>query len=184
MLKFTNVYKNYGDFALKNISFHLKTGESIAITGPSGSGKSTIVDLALAFEKADRGTVENSFKSVSCVFQEDRLVENASIKDNILAVKQNNDGLEILKELDIENYDQKAKNLSGGMKRRLAIARALAYSGDLLILDEAFTGLDDKTKMKTINVIKKYNKGKSLIIISHNSEDFKAFEIKNFISTQ
>lgn len=184
MLKFTNVYKKYDDFLLEDISFQLKENESIGVVGPSGSGKSTIIDLALAFVKADSGLVENSFESFSCVFQENRLVENASINDNILAVKQNCDGLKILKELEIESFNQKVRNLSGGMKRRVAIARALAYSGDLLILDEAFTGLDNKIKIKTIDVIKHYSQGKSLILISHNPEDFKAFGIKKLISTQ
>lgn len=184
MIKFTNVYKKYEDFLLEDISFKLNSKECLGIVGPSGSGKSTIINLALGFEKADKGTIENTFKSISCVFQENRLVETASVKDNILAVKQNNDGLRILKELEIENFNQKSKNLSGGMKRRVAIARALAYDGELLILDEAFNGLDKKMKIKTINIIKKYTKNKSIILISHNLEDFNLFEIENFISTQ
>ena len=87
-------------------------------------------------------------------------------------------------EIEIENFNQKIKNLSGGMKRRVAIARALAYGGEVLILDEAFNGLDEKIKLKTISIIKKYTKNKSIILISHNLEDFNRFEIENFISTQ
>lgn len=180
MIKFENVAVTFDNFSLEDLSFHLRRGEKLGIWGPSGSGKSTIVDLILGFLKPCRGRIEKSYKSVSTVFQEDRLIEEISAYENIRAVSPKDPG-PILSFLGLDDYGQKTCQLSGGMKRRLALARALVYDGELLILDEPFTGLDERNRARAIEAIGKFSSSKSIILISHRETDFALMGIDDLV---
>ena len=181
MLEFKNVYKSYDNEVIKNLSFILKNGEKLAIVGDSGIGKTTIFNLILKFETPDKGEVVNNFKRISTVFQENRLIEEISALENLNLVseKPETELKAILSELGIENENQRVSLMSGGMKRRVAIARALAYGGDLYLLDEPIQGLDVETRDRVIEAIKKYTKGSSTILISHEDRDLVSFGIED-----
>ncbi len=135
----------FGDFSME-----LREGEALAVMGESGSGKTTLVKLLLGLIEPDSGTVEGfEEKRVSVVFQEDRLLPWYSAKENIALVLHGMDkaereqkALELLAETELsEAADKPIHELSGGMQRRVSIARALAFGGDIIILDEPLKGL-------------------------------------------
>ncbi len=177
MLMLDNVSFSYGDkTVLENFSLTVDKGECVCLSGPSGCGKTTVTRIVMGLEKPKSGTVVAPRK-VSCVFQEDRLLSHLSLQKNIRLV---------LKESQYEYADRllelfglgdslckSVNELSGGMKRRAAIVRALAYGGDLLILDEAFNGIDEENKSIISQTIKEdfLDKGKSVLMITHVLDD-------------
>lgn len=177
MLKLCNVSFSYGEKAvLKNFSLSVKGGECIALSGASGIGKTTVARLLLGLEKPQSGAVAAPDR-ISCVFQEDRLISSLNVKKNIqLVLRGKDDGLvdDLLSRFGLSG-DAKSRidSLSGGMKRRVAIIRAIAYAGDALILDEAFNGLDTQNKKIAAEIIKHefLDKNKPVLMISHIKED-------------
>ena len=172
-VELTDVGKSYGEKSvLRNITAFIPPGSRLVITGPSGCGKTTLVRLILGLEKPDKGLVRVGEKDVAGVqragaaFQEARLSETASVYENVAAAGTG-DG--ILEEL-IPGIDSAmaAGDLSGGMKRRAAVARALASTAPLLILDEPFAGLDDISREKTLACILRRQAGRTLIITAHD----------------
>ena len=162
--------------AVKGIDFTFQEGKFYAIVGKSGCGKTTVSKLLLGLEKAKQGTVLAPQK-ISCVFQEDRLLNHLTLKKNIFLVipkERQEFALKLAEELGLkESLTLKPTELSGGMKRRVAIIRAIAFSGDALILDEAFNGLDTQNKIKIANIIKQefILKDKPVLMITHIEED-------------
>ena len=124
----------------------------------------------------DRSGID--IKSISCMFQEDRLIPYLSAIDNVRIVlrgKNNNNREEVrnhlLSILPDDSLDMPVSSLSGGMKRRVALARALSYPGKLIILDEPFTGLDKDTKLNVIDYILKMRNNRTLLIATHGTDD-------------
>ncbi len=175
MIKFENVYKRFGEReVLSNFSLCLEKGDRLCIMGESGCGKTTLINLLLGFIKPDSGTVSLGGKAVA-VFQEDRLCEDFSALTNVTLGMKKRDKAKaekILRELSLDGDEKRpVRELSGGMKRRVAIARALAYNSDILLLDEAFTGLDGQTKHRVAEVINRLTEEKTVVIVSHDAED-------------
>lgn len=181
MLKFKNVSFSYENELFKNFNFEAQVNETTCILGPSGSGKTTLLKLAAGLIKPQSGVVENFIGRSSFVFQEEVLLPWFSALKNIelLGVSEKT-ALEFLKEFGLEEAkDLFPAELSGGMKRRLSIARALAYGGDVFYLDEPAQGLDIKTMEKSLNILKSKIGGKSVLLITHNLEE--AFLLANRI---
>lgn len=181
MIEFKNVCFSYGEkIILNNLSFSLSDGKNLLISGVSGSGKTTVAKLILNLITADSGTV-TSPSSIATVFQEDRLIEQINVFKNIcLPLKKNNFNYaeKLLAEFRLSQIKNKpVYELSGGMKRRVSIIRAIAFGGDALLLDEPFNGIDnDNIKIIADIINREYTqKGKSVIIISHNTADAKLF---------
>ncbi len=172
MIKVNNVFKSYdGKAVLENVSFHVEKGEKVALTGPSGAGKTTLMRIISGLEKADKGNVIiNKSAKLTYVFQENRLLEQKSVLENILSVKSDKE--RALYFLDrcglLPHKNKKAGELSGGMKRRLAIARALSYGGDIYFLDEPLRELDDETLKSVATLIKEETKDKTVLLITHD----------------
>ncbi len=179
----SGVSKSYdGQPVLQDISLTFPFGSVTCISGPSGCGKTTLLRLIAGLEKPDQGTVED-VPSLSAVFQEPRLLPHLSARDNIAkllplkrrdAVKEANFWLS---ELGLsEEANKLPAQLSGGMQQRVAIGRALAFcrarNCGLLILDEAFKGLDPTRKASVIELIKKHTKGITVIAVSHEVEEY------------
>ena len=145
-------------------------GVFYSLSAVSGKGKTTLFRLIAGLEKAKSGTIEVE-GGVSYMFQEDRLFENLTLLENLtLVCPDENLAEQLLTDLNL--YAEKgtfARELSGGMKRRASLARALLYPAENVLLDEAFTGMDDNTKQLAINAIIKNCKGKTLIIASHDN---------------
>ena len=186
MIEFRNVTYGYGVRRPVLSGFDLKVGdgERIALMGRSGSGKTTILRLAAGLARPRSGSVTIGDPGrISCVFQEDRLIPWKSVIENVLlfaGTKDERGGTdalrrsaeELLTSLMIgEAADMLPGELSGGMRRRAALARALAHPFDVLLLDEAFTGLDAETARACINVVDRYAEGKTIIMATHTGEE-------------
>lgn len=172
MIEVKNISKSFGEkTVLKNVSFTIKQGEHIALMGKSGVGKTTLLRIIAGLETADEGEVviEPAAKK-TFVFQENRLLEHKSVIENILAVTPDEKkALYFLERTGlIADKDKKAGNLSGGMKRRLAIARALTFGGDIYYFDEPLRELDEGTLNEITALIKEELRNKTAIIITHD----------------
>lgn len=170
----TGISKSFpGKTVLADFSLVFPCGKITCIKGASGCGKTTLLRILAGLEKADSGTIEGIPEHISFVFQEDRLCEDFSAMSNILLVTGktvSKDRIrEHLKELGLDgNEDKPVKTFSGGMKRRVAIARAVCYSSSLIILDEPFKGLDVKLREETMNYIKRHAEGRTIICVTHD----------------
>lgn len=175
MLKLDNVTFKYEDQAVINcLSYSFSDGITTAITGASGSGKTTLLYLLCGLNKAQSGSVYNDHKRISVVFQDHRLIPWLSALENITVTGADiSRAKELLKILfPYENIENKYPDeLSGGMKQRVSIARALAYDPDMLLLDEPFKGLDSETRTLVANTVFNEMKNKTCILITHDEGD-------------
>ncbi len=175
MLEFKNVDFSYGENEiLKNFSFSASEGVCTGILGPSGFGKTTLLNLAAGFIKPKSGTIVPFFGTKpSFVFQEDRLLPWCTVLENLTAVGISKEKAEeYLSKVKLSDALNKYHDeLSGGMQRRLAIARALAFGGDIFFFDEPLRGLDINTAEEILELIKNEISGKTAFIITHSPEE-------------
>ena len=170
--------KSYGDsLVLDHVSLDLESGCPCCLMAPSGAGKTTLFRILMGLETADSGTIEGlEGRSFSAVFQEDRLLEGYTALQNIRFVTGRgypaHELTAIIKHLLPEDSLKKpVSEFSGGMKRRVAILRAILAPTDIILMDEPFTGLDADTKQLTIDLVKELCAGKLLIIATHAEDD-------------
>jgi NitT/TauT family transport system ATP-binding protein len=172
-----NITKSYnGKKVLDNISLTIKSGATTCIMAPSGEGKTTLLRILMGLEAADSGSISglNGLRK-SAVFQEDRLCENMTPIANIkltnpkLTTQMITQSLASFGLSDCEH--QRTSELSGGMKRRVAILRALLAEYDILFLDEPFKGLDLDTKSSVISQILRLTEGKTVILVTHDESE-------------
>lgn len=170
--------KAFGEHkVLKGLDLTLEDGGIYCLMGASGMGKTTFLHILLGLESKDSGDIEG-IKSgrISAMFQENRLCENLTAAQNTALVCKNSMTIgEITNKLSeilpAECMTQPVSELSGGMKRRAALARAMLFDSDLVILDEPFTGLDSNTKREVIDFILRMQRGRILLISTHGEED-------------
>ncbi|WP_312432485.1 ATP-binding cassette domain-containing protein [Lacrimispora sp.] len=179
-LKVNHLSKSFGTlnvFMQVNLSLH--SGQVYCLMGSSGSGKTTFFRILLGLEEADSGSMEGlQGTRASAVFQENRLCESFTPADNITMVIPGRSSRsrtqareELLRLLPEEALSRPVSTLSGGMKRRVAIVRALSVPCDMILMDEPFTGLDEITKRTVIQYIKEKTRDKLVIISTHQEED-------------
>ena len=193
-IKFTNVIKSFHNLGkeeviLENLSFEIYAEEFVCVLGPSGSGKTTILGMVAGFIKPTTGEILFNSKSISrpdssrtLVFQEYALFPWLNILDNVafgLTTKSFNSNsatgkaLEYLSLVGLLAYkDHSVNQLSGGMKQRIAIARALAVDPEVLLLDEPFGALDGQTResMQT-ELLRLWTKTKKTVLFVTHSVD-------------
>ncbi len=171
MIEFVKVSKSFdGKYVLKDFSVTFSDGEFVCLLGASGCGKTTILRLASGLSLPDSGEIKrDETLRQSFIFQENRLLSWYDALGNILAVTNDREKAEhYLKETGLsEDAHKFPAELSGGMKRRLAIARALAFGGDIFFLDEPLRELDKKTASLIHALLKKELKGKTVIMVTH-----------------
>ena len=150
---------------------------------PSGSGKTTLLRILMGLEQADHGLIladgtpqDMSSLPASAVFQEDRLCESFSPIENVAmcagrSLKAPRIKWELARLLPEECLNRPVSTLSGGMKRRVAVARALLIPSHILLMDEPFTGMDDELKRNVISYIREKQDGRLLILSTHQEED-------------
>ena len=155
LLKTINLCKSFDQLeVLRGISLNIARGERVALLGPSGAGKTTLLKILAGLETPTSSSVENHARRTAFVFQEPRLIPWRSVKDNLLFVNPNGDYEEALRSVEMADFaDYPPADLSGGMRQRVNLARALITQPDLLILDEAFHSLDLGIKMRLMESI-------------------------------
>ena len=195
-LNIHNLCKSFGPLqVLNHVSFELESGQICCLMSPSGSGKTTLLRILMGLEHADSGqifydrTTDSNAKSshshetkkvrISAVFQEDRLCELFTPVENVMMVTgKSMTADQVRKELSRllpeESLSRPVSTLSGGMKRRTAICRALLADYDPLLMDEPFTGLDDETRGKVIAYILEKTSDKLVLLTTHQEQDISA----------
>lgn len=190
LLSIKKVKKNYNTIngeveAIKDISFEVNEGDFIAIVGSSGCGKSTLLSLISNLDKVTDGEIvfykENPI--IGYMLQEDALFAHMTIYENIILglrilgidSKDNIDyAVNLLEKYDLIKFkDKYPRELSGGMKQRVALIRTLAIKPDLLLLDEAFSALDFTTRLSVNDDVYKIIKGlnKTTIMVTHDLQE-------------
>lgn len=195
-IEFKNVSFTYDDTniqALKNVSFKINTGETLAIIGKTGSGKSTILDLVGRLYDVEKGEIcidqnpieqlnLNSLRNAIGYVPQDAFLFSDTINNNIKFGKENatdEEVIEAAKQAQVhkniikfnKNYDtvlgERGITLSGGQKQRVSIARALIKQPQIMLFDDCLSAVDTETEDKILNNLKKITKGKTSIIVSH-----------------
>lgn len=167
---------------LHNFNATIKCGEITCIMGASGAGKTTLLNLILGLSKPDQGQIVGvEGRSMAAVFQEERLCEDFDAIENVkLALSEKISSGRIqeeFKKVSLTDYENKAvRNLSGGMRRRVAIVRALIGNFDIIILDEPLKGFDTDLKTKVLHYIKEVSKNKTVIMVTHDYEEARFLE--------
>lgn len=175
---FDHISKAFGEKQVfQDFCCRFPEGKISCILGPSGCGKTTLLRLVSGLEKPDSGEITGTeAQKNSAVFQENRLFENLTVEKNLMLTARKGftraDAHALLRELGLETEARKPLNtLSGGMQRRVAVARALAADYDLLLLDEPLTGLDGDTRRTVLEVIRRHSAGKTCIWVTHEPAD-------------
>lgn len=171
-----NLSKSYdGRAVLENVSFTAPVGLT-RIAGNSGIGKTTLLRILLGLETADSGEITGlSGKRLAAVFQEDRLLDFMTPADNIRLPEPKLERAVILREMAAMGLtgceNQPVRELSGGMRRRVAILRALLCGADVIALDEPFKGLDEATRARVIDETKRLCRGKTVLMVTHEAAE-------------
>ena len=202
MIKVENIYKSFDDKAiLKDISFSVEMGDKLAIIGQSGVGKSVLLKHLNGLIKPDDGKVwvdntqinnisfnelQNIRRKMAMVFQFGALFDSMTINENILLAIKNLTRLKksqyldrinnSLNMVDLDNIgDLMPSEISGGMKKRVGIARAIAINPEYILYDEPTTGLDPITSDKINKLIKKVSKNRKVtsIVVTHDMKTLK-----------
>jgi NitT/TauT family transport system ATP-binding protein len=173
--------------ALDDISLTIQKGEFVSLLGPSGCGKSTVLNLVAGFDTLSEGSIKVNGKKVTgpgadrvVVFQEHGLFPWLTVLDNVaFGLKQKGMGkkerhelaMEQIKSVHLSRFaDRYPHELSGGMRQRAAIARALAMDPEILLMDEPFAALDEQTRLilhKELEEIWMRTR-KTILFITHN----------------
>lgn len=184
MIEIKNLSKIYkGEFLYRNFNCSFEEGKVNVIIGASGSGKTTLFRMMLGLTNYDTGTIKGlEHKKVSVVFQEDRLIEWLNVYENIAFVLKSylekeemdkliNEALEIVQLSEYRDYA--IKDLSGGMQRRVALARVVVCKEAVVFLDEPFKGLDDQLRICIAKKLKEKWKEEetTVFLITHNQEE-------------
>ncbi len=193
VLELNDISKNYhtklGEvLAVKDINFKIKKGEIVSLVGPSGCGKSTLLSIIAGLDQDYYGSLNKAkYLKIAYMLQSDALLPWLTIYDNAIL------GLKIKKIYNAEtkkyvdylfdfynlNEFRKSypKNLSGGMKQRVALIRTLALKPDLLLLDEPFSALDQQSRLLISDDVYKIAKKekKTVILVTHNIEEAVSF---------
>ncbi|WP_416669120.1 ABC transporter ATP-binding protein [Egbenema bharatensis] len=178
----SKVYSN-GTVALKDLNLTIAEGEFVSLLGPSGCGKSTVLRLMAGLGKMTSGHLSlegHSDRKLAFVFQEAALMPWATVQENIyLPLKLS--GLtkraaaaavaEAIELVDLQGFEQcHSRELSGGMKMRVSIARALVTHPEILLMDEPFGALDEMTRSKlNSDLLELWNRMKwTVVFVTHN----------------
>ena len=192
-LELENLKKSYGSVqAVKGVSFHIKPGEIYGLLGPNGAGKTSIISIITSLEKPQAGAVRVFGKDISlenkitksligCVPQEIvnhgffTVEEILHFISGYYGLKNNTERINaLLRRLRLwEHKDKKIPYLSGGLKRRFMIAKALVHAPKLLLLDEPTAGLDIELRASLLDFVKTLNKvdGLSILLTTHHLEE-------------
>jgi NitT/TauT family transport system ATP-binding protein len=195
MMKVQDLYKRYITneaevLALSDINLDIRDGEFVSLLGPSGCGKSTLLKIAAGLLNASQGSIEIDGAAVTApgperavVFQDYALFPWMTVEDNVEfgleargvpSVKRRQTSAELLRVVGLQDFAKRyPHHLSGGMKQRVSIARALAVEPQILLMDEPFGALDAQTRSgmqeELLRIWKVYRK--TVIFVTHSIEE-------------
>ncbi len=157
-MRIENITKSYGALPiLQNFSLQVNPGEIVALIGPSGCGKSTLLNIISGLQKPDSGVIRNDCRKIGYVFQDSRLLPWRTVAENIHLVRPKGRMEEVEEWIDAVGLHGFAQyypsQLSGGMAKRCAIAKAFYYKSDFLLMDEPFQGLDYGIRMEMLRML-------------------------------
>lgn len=178
MLTISHVNKSFGDLqVVRDFSLTVNDREIVALIGPSGCGKSTLLHMISGLREADSGTITGADGRLSYMFQTARLLPWRTVWDNIRLVREDTSPAEIqqlIEDVGLSGFEKYLPGqLSGGMARRCALARAFHYGGDLLLMDEPFQGLDYGLRMEMLDMLLSVWKKQrqSILFVTHEIDE-------------
>ncbi len=171
-----DVSKRYGGHAaLSHFTLSLPQTGGVCLFGPSGCGKTTALRLLCGLETPDAGSVRGmEGLRIACQFQEDRLLPWYTVRKNLaLACPDGAKRVDAwLARVGLLDAGEKLPaELSGGMRRRAALARALLFGGDVLLLDEPLKELDDAMRLRLLDVIAEHMPGRLTVLVTHSRDE-------------
>ena len=175
-LKINNLKKSFGETAILNdFSFSFEECGAYVILGESGVGKTTLLRIIAGLDQNYTGSVENGgAKNISFMFQEYRLFPALNAIQNVLLAKEGgapDEAESLLSQLGFKSEDmrKKPRQLSGGMKQRVAFARAIMRQSSILLLDEPTKELDSDTANNMLKIINDEAKRRLVVIVTHDN---------------
>lgn len=179
MINIENLSFSYeeGKPIFENFSACFSKGERVAVSAPSGKGKTTLLRLICSLEKPQKGKIEfGSDYKISYSPQYNDLFPWYSAVNNVSLVSDEKTAEKWLDLFELsKNKNQKPDSLSGGMKKRVSLAKAAAYEPDIMLIDEGFNGLDDELKFRIMDILKEHFSNRLIIFTSHNKEEIDCF---------
>ena len=193
-IQVANISKSFGELSvLRDFSLNMEKGKHYVLMAPSGAGKTTFLRILTGLDNVDGGKVTGMPAHVGMVFQEDRLCEEYDAICNIMlgmgqewSARSGKEGgesgmnraqtvdyirKEAVKILPEECLTKPVKELSGGMRRRVALLRAVLSAPELLILDEPFAGLDEENRACSASYLLDHLGGRTLLVTTHRDDD-------------
>jgi len=182
MLRLEGVSKSFGAVeVLRNLSLTVERGEFTAVVGPSGCGKTTLLNLLSGYDETTAGTIKRN-GAVRMVYQHDGLfpwrTAGQNIEMGLRHVSSSKERAEQLKEMleliGLEGFENHYPHqLSGGMRQRVELARALAAQADILLMDEPFSALDYLTRLKMRRELARmlHERPRTVVLVTHDIEE-------------
>lgn len=176
-IQFVKVTKAFGsNKVIEDLDLTIQDGKFTVLVGASGCGKTTLLRILTGLEAPNCGEITGVPARIAMVFQEDRLVDSLTVRANLrLALGAGYDPADaqaLLNELDLPDALRRTVGeLSGGMKRRVALARALLYDAPLLVLDEPFKGLDETTARQCMDALARRAAGRAVLLVTHDAQE-------------
>ena len=186
----TGLCKAYdGKPVLRDFSAVLPAGRVTGLMAPSGAGKTTLLRILMGLEQPDAGSVAGlEGRRMSAVFQEDRLCDNLDAVANVRLVTPGISRAQVLDALNAVGLGgcagQPARELSGGMRRRVALLRALLAEYDVLFLDEPFKGLDRDTRARVIADTRARCAGRTVLLVTHDAGELDAMGVTQCLTLE
>ena len=178
-----HIRKSYqGRVVLRDVTFRAEPGRVTCVEAPSGGGKTTLFRILMGLEAPDAGRVALPERCRwSAVFQEDRLLLGRDARYNLRFILGRSydpaTASSLLDELGLSDVAGKpVRDYSGGMRRRLALARALLAPSDVLILDEPFTGIDAQARRRCLDAVRRLCAGRVTLLATHTPSDAVALD--------
>ena len=169
-----------GHTVLRGVDFTLPRGARAALMGPSGSGKTTFLRVLAGLQKPDSGTVRVPAQKIACVFQEPRLLPWLTAAQNVNVVLSDREETLPQATAWLERFGlggaaaQYPAELSGGMQQRVAVAGAMAYGADVLLLDAAVAATDDALRRSVMQTVADAAGDAAVLLVTHSAEEAEA----------